>query len=395
MRTEHIKKMLNGQVFFLDQQTMESLEAFLNSGAEANNTIKTANKSVEYSEYKNIGIVAIDGATYKKEVQGLCMTVASYEQMATFAKQADANPEIDTTLFRVSSHGGSVEGLDELAKLIPTLKNKTVTYFEDNGQSAAIYYGTASDEVYAGETTKLGSIGAVVSFTEKKDSETVIKFLTSKNAKNKVCNIADKECLGRIQRDIDKYEGFFYAALKRNRGLSEEEIKEKLNYGDSVFAQEALEIKLIDDIITFDALLLKLTGETMVKEKTKNTKQTITQETQEPTVNMQDIAELIQAKMSAVPIHLMGDKDVIAYASNPEISLNDFKAKLFDMGDKAMTKQKTVEANANQQLQEIDSSTKEADSGADDEAKLEAEGADLLKEIATRNEGAIHGRYAV
>jgi ClpP class serine protease len=246
--------------FMLYAPLMDSLLEFANSDtarADAN-TPAVANNSVMYEVQGSVAIISIDGGMYKKDMGGMCMSVASYDTMVKFIDKAESDDSVKTILYRVDTGGGSVAGADEVEDRIFKSKKRTVTLYENIGASGGLWIFTASDEVYATETTMLGSIGVVVSYLEK-DEKTGEKRveIVSKNAQNKRCSL-NGTCKEEIQGMIDTYEEMFYARIEKNTGFGADMIQTTFNNGGVIFAKEAHKAGFIQGITTFDDLLASI-----------------------------------------------------------------------------------------------------------------------------------------
>ncbi len=259
MRNSVIQSQIAGQAFALCPQVMESLLAFANSETpRAESVQQVANNSVAYEVQDRVAIISVDGAMYKKDIGGMCSSVASYDQIVRMIDKAENDPAVTTILFRVDTPGGSVAGADEVGDKIFNSKKKTVCLYENIGASGGIWIFTAADELYATETTVLGSIGVIVSYMEP-TGETGMKrvSIVSKNAENKDCSL-NGDCKNKIQKMLDSYESMFYARVERNTGFSAEQIKSTFNSGDVIFSKDALSAGFIQGVSTFDTLLSNL-----------------------------------------------------------------------------------------------------------------------------------------
>ena len=255
MRNKILQAALDGVPFALHEKSMSALLSMANSEIPRaeQQTPKVANNSVVYETRGNAAIISIDGGMYKKNIGGLCSAVASYDQMVKAIDKAEADENITTILFRVDSPGGAVAGVDEVEEKIYKSKKRTITLFENLGASGAIWAFMASDEVYATQTTQLGSIGVVVSYLKDEDEDKRVEIV-SKNAKNKRCNL-NGDCKEKISSMIDTYEEIFYERVMKNTGFDEEKIKTVFNDGDIIFSTKAYEEGFIQGVKTFDEVL--------------------------------------------------------------------------------------------------------------------------------------------
>lgn len=257
MRTDFLKAELTGQPFVVHEKILSNAMSALNDKMQSRvaSPEGTANNSVEYTTKNNVAVISVDGGMYKKNIGGMCSSIVSYDQIIGAINQAEADEKIDTILFRVDTPGGSVAGVDEVGDRIYNSKKKTVTLFENMGASGGIWAFTASNEVYATESTRLGSIGVIVTFM--KDDENKTMTVVSENAENKDCGL-NGDCLTKISKTINVYEKMFYARVERNTGFDAEKIKTVFNKGDMIFAQEAKDNGFIKDISNYKDLLESL-----------------------------------------------------------------------------------------------------------------------------------------
>jgi len=258
MRNAILRSRMKKVPFMLHAPAMDSLLEMVNSETPRAEVITpiVANESVVYQKIRDIAIISIDGGMYKKDIGGMCSSVASYDTMVRYIDKAENDSEIKTILFRVDTPGGAVAGADEVEAKIYNSKKKTITLYENLGASGGIYIFTASKELYATESTMLGSIGVVVSYVEKEEEGKRIEIV-SKNASNKRCSL-NGTCKEEIQAMIDTYEEMFYDRVIKNTGFTAEKIQTTFKNGGMIFAKEAHEKGFLQGVTTFDALLKSL-----------------------------------------------------------------------------------------------------------------------------------------
>jgi len=259
MRNAVIRSQIAGQAFILCPRSMDALLEFANQDTpRAESVSQIANNSVTYEKQGSVAIISVDGGMYKKDIGGMCSSVASYDQMVQAIDKAEGDSEVRTILFRVDTPGGSVAGADEVGDKIFNSKKKTVCLYENVGASGGIWVFSAADELYATETTILGSIGVIVSYLEPTGDLGYKRVsIVSKNASNKDCSL-NGDCRTKTQGMLDAYEAMFYSRVERNTGFDAERIKTVFNEGDVIFASDAKDAGFIKDIVTFDSLLSSL-----------------------------------------------------------------------------------------------------------------------------------------
>lgn len=258
MRTDMIAAELANGFFATAPNVMQSVLDAVNNGAPklVANDIEVSNNNVVYQEISNVAVISITGGMYKRDMSAMCMNVISYPAILQANKKAEENPRIDTTLFRVDTPGGHVDGADEVEQAIYSSKNKTVAMFENTGASGGLWIFPAADEVYATEATMLGSVGVVATYRNPEEDSSHIEQ-TSKRAPNKRCKLGE-DCKRNMQTMLDGYEDMFYARLEKNTGFSAEKIEKTFNSGGMIFAKEAQKAGFVKEITTFDALLSSL-----------------------------------------------------------------------------------------------------------------------------------------
>lgn len=82
-------------------------------------------------------------------------------------KRADASPNIDAIILKIDSPGGTVDGTENLANIVKNTKKPTIAFVDGMMCSAALWVGSAADEIIASTgNDEIGSIGVMVSFAD-------------------------------------------------------------------------------------------------------------------------------------------------------------------------------------------------------------------------------------
>ena len=236
---------------------LQGLEKIKQSKSDGITHKAIANSSVTYQTAGNVAIIGIDGVMYKKEIGGMCSSVVSYEQIVSKINIAEEDDTIDTIMFRVDTNGGDVAGADEVRNKIRHSAKKTVLYAENLLASAGLWIFSAVDEIYSNDVTQIGSIGVLVIWQTSKDDRK-INTIVSSSAKNKVCDIDEKNCQTKIKKRIDIYESKFLSRLEDSFSKTKEEIVADFNEGDTIFANEAQSKGYIKELLEFESLLQSL-----------------------------------------------------------------------------------------------------------------------------------------
>jgi len=198
------------------------------------------------------------------QVSGGCST----QMIAKHIAAAKANNSIRAIVLAVNSPGGSVLGLQDLADAIHAARgSKPIKTVCDRGEmaSACYYAGSGSDEVIASVGSFIGSIGAVMRFTETFEADAMEGKKKHAIARGEFKGAGmegklDDKTRVSMQRMVDTAYDNFIATVARNRELSAEEIEKNFGQGQMFTAAEALERKMIDRIATLDEVIEELSA---------------------------------------------------------------------------------------------------------------------------------------
>jgi signal peptide peptidase SppA len=211
-----------------------------------------------------VAVVMLTGTLMKavSSMDGGTSTVAARREI----RRAAADPSVSAILIAIDSPGGTVSGTADLAAEVKAAaKAKPVwAQVEDLGASAAYWVASQADKVFANDRTALvGSIGtlAVVYDQSKAAEDAGVKTLVFgtgplKGAGAPGAPVTDEQ-QAYIRGIVEDAQVSFDAAVRRGRGLTDKQLADAKTGG--VFgASEALGMKLIDGIQSFDATVAAL-----------------------------------------------------------------------------------------------------------------------------------------
>lgn len=176
--------------------------------------------------------------------------------------RAAANAQIRAIVLRIDSPGGSVAGTADLASAVANARavKPVLAFIEDMGASAAYWTASQAQEIYAGQTAKVGSIGTyavIPDYSQMAANEGikihVIRAGTFKGAAEPGTVVTDAQ-LADFQRVIDQTNELFLAGVARGRGISLAKVKE-LNDGRVHVGKHAQALGLIDGVSTLGAVI--------------------------------------------------------------------------------------------------------------------------------------------
>ncbi len=170
-------------------------------------------------------------------------------------------------LLYVNSPGGTVYESDELYEKLMEYKEKTkrpvYAYFASEACSGGYYISMAADKIYANRNCWTGSIGVIISLTNYKElmDKLGVKEIDITSGRNKAMGSAAADMTDEqekiLQSLVDEAYDQFTGIVSEGRNLPVDTVK-KLADGRIYSAQQALDNKLIDDIMGEEDALASL-----------------------------------------------------------------------------------------------------------------------------------------
>ena len=135
------------------------------------------------------------------------------------------NPQVTRIAFQVSSPGGTVTGVEELANKVRNIAKPTMSYSDTEMASAAYWIAAAADKVVASPSSTIGSIGVymvVADYSEAAKAEG-IKMIVIKAGQHKAIGVPGAEVTedqqDHLQEGVDEIWGDFKAAVLKTREM--------------------------------------------------------------------------------------------------------------------------------------------------------------------------------
>ncbi len=174
---------------------------------------------------------------------------------------AVSQADTDAIIFDVSSPGGSVAGVPELAAKIAACPLKTIASINPLAASGAYWLASQCKECTITPSGECGSIGVYMLQVDQSKmlEELGIKVSVIRAGKNKISNNPyepfSDEGRAEMQRRVDDTYDMFIRDVATGRGMSMYSVRE--SYGDgSVFsAQTALSLGMVDKIQPLDSVI--------------------------------------------------------------------------------------------------------------------------------------------
>lgn len=189
----------------------------------------------------------------------------STERVSRQLRALVADDSVKMIILDIDSPGGSVSGVEELAREIHEAQAKKRVVAVANGMAASAAYWLASQasEVVVTPTGQVGSIGVYVMHVDysqalEKDGIGVsfIQAGAHKTEGNPYEPLAD-EARAELQGKVDEYYRMFAGAVRRGRG----DISSDVMQGRMYTAEQARKHKLADRVATLDETIARYTGQ--------------------------------------------------------------------------------------------------------------------------------------
>lgn len=177
-------------------------------------------------------------------------------------RKAVADSAVRSILLVWETPGGTVAGTEELAQDIFDAREvkRTWSYIEDLCCSAGIYAASQAERVFSNRMATIGSIGVLMAIEDwsKAYANEGVKVHLIKTGEHKGAGVVGTEVtdshLAVWQEQVDDAFGMFRAAFRRGRGTTDAQWQE-VSTGRTWIAEQALKLRLIDGIQSFDETL--------------------------------------------------------------------------------------------------------------------------------------------
>ena len=229
-----------------------------------------ANEPKPYDVVSGVAIIELEGIVAKRmnlftKISGGISTYHIQQQFAA----AMADRKVRAILLNIDSPGGGVDGTAELAEMIHSARGeKPIVAWTDGMMASAAYWiGSAADAVYiSGDTVDVGSIGIVAAHTDFSKFDENLGIKTTEITAGKYKRIASeyfplsKEGKAYIQDQVDYVYSVFVDAVAKHRGVSAEEVLQRMADGRIFIGRRAVESGLVDGVSTMEELISKLSA---------------------------------------------------------------------------------------------------------------------------------------
>lgn len=162
-----------------------------------------------------------------------------YRQVGNWIGQANSDPEVSAIVLQVDSPGGTVDGNEELTRLVAMSPKPIITFVDGMDASAALRVTSQSEAIVVGSATaaRIGSIGTVqqhVDFSKQLEQQGVkITFVTADRSTHKMLGNPteplSEETLAYMKEGLNAANDAFISDVQAGRG-------QKLSQKEDVFS---------------------------------------------------------------------------------------------------------------------------------------------------------------
>lgn len=188
------------------------------------------------------GLSPLEKMTGAVDVSDIAETIDDYAM----------NPQVTRIAFQVSSPGGTVTGVEELANKVRNIAKPTMAYSDTEVASAAYWIAAAADKLTVSPSSTVGSIGVymvVADYSEAAKAEG-IKMIVIKAGQHKAIGVPGAEVTAdqqtHLQEGVDEIWGDFKAAVLKTRKMVKAEDMEGQVFSGKQAAQRNLVTGLAD-----------------------------------------------------------------------------------------------------------------------------------------------------
>lgn len=207
-----------------------------------------------------IGLISIADVITHRSWWGISTT-----QVARDLRAFAADPSIKVIILDIDSPGGTVSGVEELAREIHAAREHKPIVAVANSMAASAAYWLASQasDVVVTPTGQVGSIGVYAGHAdysqafEKMGIKVTLVHAGRYKIEGNPFQPLDDEARAELQRSVDEYYRMFVSAVERGRG----ELSEDVMQGRMYSAEQALKHRLVDRVATLDETILRYAGQ--------------------------------------------------------------------------------------------------------------------------------------
>lgn len=205
----------------------------------------------------NTAEVSVDGPITRDGTGGLVPTPGfGADRVVDAIEAADEDEAVNALIVRLNTPGGEVVPSDDIRRAVAEFDGPAVAYATDVCASGGYWIASACDEIYARDTSLVGSIGVIGSRLNAKEAAENLgveyeRLVAGryKDAGNPLKETDDEE-REYLQGLIDGFYDVFVDRVAEGRGMTEEEVRD--TEARVYLGKEAVDSGLVDETGTYD-----------------------------------------------------------------------------------------------------------------------------------------------
>lgn len=186
-------------------------------------------------------------------------------QLARAIREAGADDDVKSVILRIDSPGGAASYTPEVAAAIREVSSKKRIIASATNQvcSGAYWIGAACDELYASESTTVGSIGVYSIYSNYKAAyeQKGIKFSVLRAGDLKAAGNPYEELTAErqaaLQKTVDDIYVNFVDSVAAFRKTDAADVKANFGQGSTFLAPEAKARGMVDGVLTFEQVVAR------------------------------------------------------------------------------------------------------------------------------------------
>lgn len=201
----------------------------------------------------NLGVIPIVGVIGKgltpiEKMMGAVDVSDISDAIDAFA----GNPDVEKVAFHISSPGGTVTGVEELANKVRAIGKPTLAYTDSEMCSAAYWVGASADRVVSSPSSTVGSVGVYMTIPDYTAAAEMagIKMVVIKSGKFKGAGIEgtslDEGQMANLQDGVAAIHADFKAAVLMKRKMVKADAMEGQTFSGKQAAAQGLVTGLAD-----------------------------------------------------------------------------------------------------------------------------------------------------
>ncbi len=228
--------------------------------------MSSSGSDVGYTVNSGVAIIPVEGVLAKKMNLFTAISGGMSTQMLVSAvNNALADMSVHSIMLSIDSPGGEVDGTQQIADAIAKATKPTAAWIDGQGCSAAMWIAAQCDSIYAAsDTTMVGSIAVLMTHTDRSKANEARGVKPTHITTGKYKRILSSDAplsqdgLNYAQSQLDYLHTLFINAVADGRGVDPDVVDTQMADGKTFFAQQAVEIGLIDGISSEDAVISML-----------------------------------------------------------------------------------------------------------------------------------------